>query len=194
MLKKVLLALLVSVLALVGLIASRPNTYHVERSATIAAPPEVAFAAVNDFHAWDAWSPWAKLDPNMQATYDGPASGPGQKYHWTGNDKVGEGEMRIAASTPSERVLIELDFLRPFKSSDVAAFTFVPEAGGTKVTWAMDGPANFISKAMCLITPMDKMIGPDFEKGLASLKRVAEAAAAKPATADSAAGGAVSAK
>lgn len=183
MLRKILLGLLVLVVVLLAVVMTRPGTYHVERSALVAAPAEVAFASVNDFRAWDAWSPWAKLDPQMKTTIDGPESGVGARYHWSGNDKVGEGEMRITESAAPGRIAIKLDFLKPFASTSTTTFTFTPAEGGTHVTWAMDGKADFMTKAMSLMAPMDKMIGPDFEKGLAQLKTVAEAAAADADTA-----------
>jgi uncharacterized protein YndB with AHSA1/START domain len=181
--KKVLVVLLVIVVAVLGFIATRPNRYHVERSVTIAAPSSTVFPKVNDLHQWEAWSPWEKLDPQMKRTFEGAESGVGAGYHWVGNDKVGEGRMAITESKPNEHVRIHLNFIKPFESSSVSTFTLVPEGPGTKVTWTMDGDHNFMSKTMSLFMNMDKMIGGDFEKGLATLKSVSEADALKPADA-----------
>jgi hypothetical protein len=138
------------------------------------APPEAVFAQVNDFHNWDKWSPWAKLDPNMKVTYDGPTSGAGAKYSWVGNSDVGEGRMTIVESKPNELIRIRLEFIKPFESASDTEFTFKPEGKQTAVTWTMAGKHNFMSKGMCLFMSMDGMVGPDFEKGLASMKTVVE--------------------
>ena len=179
--KKLLLGLVAVVIVLLVVIQTRPGTFHVERSTVIAAPAEAVHATLNDFHTFPEWSPWQHLDPNMKVTIEGEP-GVGQKYHWAGNSKAGEGEMRITESVPGSRVGMDLDFIKPFASKNRANFDLAPEAGGTKVTWSMDGNMDFVSKAMSLAMPMDKMIGPDFEKGLAALSRVAVAAA--PAAAD----------
>jgi len=189
---KTVLRIIVIVVALcLVFITTRPATFHVERSAVIAAPAATVFDQVNDFHRWAAWSPWGRLDPQMKITCDGPASGTGASYRWTGNDKVGEGSMKITSSTPASQVVIDLRFIKPFPAANVTTFTFAPEGAGTRVTWAMDGKNNFMAKAMSVFMNMDKMIGPDFERGLASLKGVAESApaAAARAAADSAAAG-----
>jgi len=184
--KNVLVALLVIVLLLVGFIATRPSSYHVERSTSIAAAPAAAYALVSDFHRWDAWSPWAKIDPKMKADFGGPESGTGATYHWVGNDKVGEGRMTITNATAPSDVDIKLEFVKPFASTCDTKFVIAPAGTGSKVTWSMDGKSNFMAKAMTVFMgPMDKMIGPDFEKGLGSMKTAAESAPA--ATADSSA-------
>jgi len=174
MLKKVLIALAATVLLFVIIVALQPPTFHIERSTTIAAPPGNAFALVNDFHGWSQWSPWEKLDPAMKRTYEGPPTGVGAKYAWIGNDDVGEGRMTIEESSPAQ-IGIKLEFIKPFAATNRATFHFTPVAAGTKVTWAMDGDKNFASKAFGLVMDMDKLIGADFEKGLASLKTAAEA-------------------
>jgi uncharacterized protein YndB with AHSA1/START domain len=166
---------LVAVVAvLAGMVAMQPPTFRIVRSTTIKAAPEAVFVHVNDFHQWQAWSPWEKLDPQLQRTYEGPASGEGAVYLWKGNDQVGEGRMTIVESRPDERVRIKLEFLKPFAATNEADFKFQPDGDETVVTWSMLGEHNFLSKAMCLIMNMDQMIGADFEKGLASLKAVAE--------------------
>ncbi len=186
--KNVVRILLIVIVALVAFIWSRPGHYHVERSVTVPAPAEAVYATLADFHQFNQWSPWSKLDPAMTTSYEGPESGVGAAYHWAGNDKVGEGSMKIIEATPPSRIGMQLEFLKPFKDTSRTAFTLAPDGDGTKVTWAMDGDMNFISKAMCLMKPMDAMIGPDFEKGLATLSTVvASAAAAGGAPADSSA-------
>jgi uncharacterized protein YndB with AHSA1/START domain len=178
------------VLACLLFINTRPDSFHVERSTTIAAPSESVFAKINDFHEWTAWSPWEKLDPALKRTFDGAAAGVGAGYHWVGNDKVGEGHMTIMESEPPRGIKIKLEFLKPFQATNTATFALIPDGPGTRVTWSMDGKNNFMAKAMSVFMNMDKMIGPDFERGLATLKSQAEAGA--PATggapADSAGG------
>lgn len=180
MLKKVALTTVVAVVAIIAVllvvIAMQPNEYSVSRSATVNAPAERVFANVNDFHKWDAWSPWAKIDPNMKQSFDGPPAGKGAAYTWEGNDQVGKGRMEIAESKPAEHIKIDLKFLEPWEADNVTDFTFKPAGEKTEVNWSMSGRHNFVSKAMCLVMDMDKMIGPDFEKGLSQLKTVAEAA------------------
>jgi hypothetical protein len=174
MFKKILIALVLIIAIFLVIVALQPSDFHVERSATIAAPPAVAFAQVNDFHNWPAWSPWAKLDPACKYTYDGPASGRGASVAWAGNDEVGEGKMTILDSTPTELIRIKLEFVKPFAATNTAEFTFKPQGAQTNVNWAMFGQKNFMAKGMCLFMSMDKMVGKDFEKGLAQMKAVAE--------------------
>lgn len=165
----------VIVLVIVGaIIATRPDSYSVERSAVVAAPPEVVFEYVNDFHRWAQWSPFEKLDPAMQKTFEGSPSGVGAGYHWKGNSKAGEGRMRIAESERASRIAIDMRFLEPFESTSVTTFTFEPVAEGTRVTWGMAGENTTMGKAISLVASMDKMIGKDFEEGLAKLGTVAE--------------------
>lgn len=189
MAKKILLALLVIVAGLCTFILTRPATFHIERSATVAAPPEIVYARLDNFHRWPEWSPWEKLDPNMKRTYSGPESGPGASYAWTGNDKVGEGRMTIEEATPASKVAMKLEFIKPFPATNTATFVLVPEGNATKVTWAMDGKNNFMSKAFSVFMNMDKMVGTDFEKGLANLNTIAarDAQAAATAVPDTAA-------
>jgi hypothetical protein len=175
MIKKILLGLLIVIVLLVVFIALQPSTYRVERSATINAPAPVVFAQVNDFHKWNAWSPWAKLDPAMKQTYEGAPAGTGAVYTWAGNSEVGEGHMTIADSHPSDLIKIKLEFLKPFAANSDTTFTFQPEGNQTRVTWNMVGDKNFIAKAFHLVMNIDKMVGGDFEKGLAQLKSVSEA-------------------
>ena len=176
MLKKILVALLVIIVVLVVVIAVQPSEFHVARATTMAAPAPVVFAQVNDFHKWEAWNPWGKLDPAAKQTYDGAPAGTGAIYAWSGNSKVGEGRMTVIESRPSDLIRIKLEFFKPMAGTSTAEFTFKPEGDRTAVTWTMTGTNNFVGKAMCLVVNMDRMIGDQFEKGLASMKVVVEAA------------------
>lgn len=186
MLKKILIGLGALLALLVLTIALQPATFRIERSITMAAPPEAAFAQVNDFRKWTAWSPWEKLDPNMKRSYEGAAAGVGARYAWVANGDVGEGRMTIEKSTPGALVAIKLEFLKPFEATNSASFTFAKTAEGNKTTWAMEGNNNFVGKAMGLFMNMDQMVGADFERGLAAMKAVAEAEAKAPTVANAA--------
>ena len=155
--------------------ATRPDTFRVERATTIAAPPDRIFPLINDFRNWRSWSPWEKMDPALARTFSGPESGKGAAYAWQGNRKVGQGRMEIAQAQPPSKIAIDLHFLKPFKAHNVAQFSLEPQGGATKVTWTMDGKAPFVAKIMHTMFNMDRMIGKDFEKGLANLKAIAEA-------------------
>ena len=179
MVKRILIgvatAVAVLVLGFVFVAASRPNDFRVSRSATMAAPAEKVFAQVNDFHKWDHWSPWAKLDPNAKNSFEGPESGEGASFHWAGNDQVGEGSMTITESKPAELVRLKLEFIKPMEDTSDTEFTFQPAGDGTKVTWTMSGTyKSFMQKAICMCMNMDKMIGEKFEEGLASMKAIVE--------------------
>jgi hypothetical protein len=180
MLKKILLVVIALVAALVVVVAMQPATFTVTRTTSIAAAPPDVFSVVNDFHKWDAWSPWSRLDPEMKTTYEGPPSGTGAVYSWVGNSKVGEGRMTLLESRPAELVRIKLEFLKPFASTSTTEFALSGRGDATTVTWNMTGDNNFVAKAMCLFMGgMDKMIGPDFEKGLSQLKTLVESAPRK---------------
>ena len=183
MLKKVLLAVAAALVVLAVVIATRPSDYRIQRTTRIAASPEVVYGQVASLRRWEAWSPWAKLDPGMKAEYGGPEAGPGATYHWSGNKAVGEGRMTVLDVRPAAQVRIHLEFLAPMKDEAITTFGFAPAGDGTEVTWDMAGKMGFVGKAMCLVTSMDQVIGPDFEKGLAALKGVAEAQA-RSATAE----------
>ena len=167
------IAVVVLLVAFVAFVASRPDTFHIERSGPVNAPVEVPFSLVNDLHAWARWSPFEKFDPNMKKTFEGPPAGPGAIFGWSGNSKAGEGRITILETKPFERILIKLDFFRPFKATNQATFTFIPADGGTRVTWGIDGKKNFMLKMVHLFMDMDQMIGKDFEEGLANLNNVA---------------------
>lgn len=177
MVKKILIGLAVIVVVLVVIILLQPSHYRVERSATMNAPASLVFAQVNDFHNWNAWSPWAKLDPAMKQAFEGAPAGTGAVYSWAGNKDVGEGRMTITDSHPSDLIKIKLEFIKPFAAINATDFSFKPQGNQTAVTWTMSGDNNFIGKAFGLFMNMDKMVGGDFEKGLTQLKAVTEAAA-----------------
>ena len=156
-------------------VALQPPDFRVSRSATISAPAPAVFAHVNDLHKWEAWNPWGKIDPQMKQTYEGAAAGMGAIYSWVGNSQVGEGRMTITESRPSDRIRIKLEFFKPFKATNTAEFTFRPGGNQTSVTWSMSGTKNYMMKAVHLFMNMDKMVGGQFEKGLADMKAVVEA-------------------
>ena len=170
----ILLALAFIAIIFIVIVAGQPCEFKVSRSAKISAPPEKIFPHVNDLHLWEAWSPWAKMDPNSKSTFTGPVSGPGSAMAWVGNNKVGEGKMTITDSQPSQSIRLRLDFQKPMKATNTAEFTFQPDGGGTSVTWAMSGENNFMGKIFGLFVNCDQMVGGQFEKGLASLKLIAE--------------------
>ena len=170
----VLAALFVLIVLLAGFVAMQPATFQITRSTKIAAPPATVFAQVNDFHNWNGWDPWSKLDPDAKNTFDGPPAGKGATFHWVGNNEVGEGQMEITESRPDELILIDLQFIKPFASTCDTEFKFQPDGEGTNVTWTMSGQNNFMSKAMHLVMDMDKMVGGQFDEGLASMKAIAE--------------------
>ena len=170
----VLIGIAALILLLVVVVSRRPAAFTITRSATMAAPPAAAFAEVNDFRRWESWSPWAKLDPAMTQTYDGPAAGVGAKYAWAGKGKVWEGRMAITESHPDALVRIHLEFVKPMKAVNPTVFAFKPDGTGTTVTWTMTGTNGFVGKLFFLLLNIEKMVGKDFEKGLASMKGVVE--------------------
>jgi len=174
---KILIALAVIVVVFLIAVALQPSNFRVVRTASTAAPPAVVFAYINDLHKWEAWSPWAKLDPAAKKPFEGPSAGIGAVFGWSGNNEVGEGRMTITESRPSDLIRIKLDFVKPFASTATAEFSFKPEGNHTAVTWSMAGRNNFTSKAICLFMNMDKTVGGQFERGLANLKSVTEMAA-----------------
>jgi len=175
MLVKILVAVAVVILALAAYVATRPDEFSVSRTASFAAPAPAVFAQVNELKKWEAWSPWARKDPQAKSSYAGPASGAGASMSWVGNKEVGEGRMTIVESRPAQLVRFKLEFFKPFAATNSAEFAFKEEGGRTAVTWTMRGQNNFIGKAMCLVFDMDKMVGGDFENGLAGIRRIVEA-------------------
>lgn len=169
-------AIVIIIAAVLIYAATRPDSFRIERSVVIAAPPAKVFPLIDDFHQWEAWSPWEGIDPQLKRTYAGAASGKGAVYEWDGNRNVGHGGMEITASQPSAKVVIDIHFMKPFEARNTIEFTLVPEGAGTRVTQAMFGPSPFMSKLMGLVFSMEKMVGGKFEQGLASLKALAEKA------------------
>lgn len=169
-----IIVLAVAVMSLVAFVVTRPDTFRLERSTEIAAPPATVYALIADFRRWAAWSPWEKMDTELKQTYGGPDQGVGATYGWEG-EKTGVGLMEILKAVPGERVEIKLDFIKPFEAHNIAEFTLSPTAsGGTKVVWAMHGPQPLMSKLMSLVFSTEKMVGPQFEQGLADMKATAE--------------------
>jgi hypothetical protein len=177
MLIKVLIAIGVIVVVFAVIVALQPSSFRVARSTRISAPPPAVFAEVNDFHKWEAWNPWGKIDPAMKQTYQGAPAGIGAVYTWAGNNEVGVGRMTITDSRPSDLIRIKLEFFKPFTATNQSEFTFKPEGDQTAVTWSMTGNNNFMAKAVHLSMNMDKMVGGQFEKGLAQMKAAVESTA-----------------
>jgi hypothetical protein len=174
MIKIILIVVAVLIAAVIGFAMTKPDSFSVQRATSIKAPPDKVFALIDDFHSWSSWSPWEKMDPNMKRSYSGSASGNGAVYEWDGNSKVGKGRMEITDASPSSKVTVKLDFLKPFEGHDIAEFTLDPRGDSTNVTWEMHGPAPFVSKVMQVFMSMDSMIGKDFDTGLANMKSAAE--------------------
>ncbi len=174
MLLKIFMGVAVIVVGFVVVVALQPSDFRVTRMVTIAAPPSAVFAQVNDFHNWVAWSPWEKLDPALKRSYEGAPAGTGAMYAWVGNHQVGEGRMTVMESRPSELIRIKLDFVKPFRGTNIAEFTFEPRGDQTAVTWTMTGQKNFMAKAIHLFMSMDRMVGGYFEQGLAQMKSLVE--------------------
>jgi uncharacterized protein YndB with AHSA1/START domain len=164
----------VFVVAVLIIAATKPDTFQVQRSASIKAPPDKIFPLINDYRQWTAWSPYETKDPQMKRTYGVTASGKGATYAWEGNGNVGSGNMMIADATPPSKVMIKLNMLKPIEAHNDVAFTLVPQADGTTVTWNMQGQVPYFAKIIHMFLDMDKMVGGDFEVGLANLKTLAE--------------------
>ncbi|HWV90762.1 MAG TPA: SRPBCC family protein [Burkholderiales bacterium] len=175
MLKWTLAALAAVIVVFLIVVALQPSDFRIERSATMRAPAPAAFAQVNDFQNWQAWSPWEKVDPALKRQYDGPKAGTGAVYAWQGNKDVGEGRMTIMESRPAEVVRIKLEFFKPFAATNTAEFSFKPAgADTTAVTWSMAGQNTFLSKAISLFIDMDRMVGGMFDQGLTQMKAIVE--------------------
>jgi carbon monoxide dehydrogenase subunit G len=168
----VILATAIAVVLLLAL--TKPNTFAVQRAISIEAPAEKIFALINDFHQWGTWSPYENKDPAMKRTYSGAESGKGAVYAWDGNSNVGSGRMEILDTSVPSKIVIKLDFFKPFEGHNTAEFTMLPQGDATNLTWVMRGPAVFVSKVMQVFMNLDKMIGKDFEIGLGNLKKLTE--------------------
>jgi len=172
----ILIVLAVIVVVFIAIVMMQPSDFRVTRSTAISAPASAVFAQVNDFHNWQAWSPWAKLDPLATNTFAGAPAGTGAIFTWVGNKNVGEGTMTMTESRPNDLIRIKLEFRKPFKATNAAEFNFKPERNQTVVIWSMSGQKIFIVKAIGLFMSMDKMVGGQFEQGLANMKAVVEGA------------------
>src|SRR5687768_11735358 len=175
MFKIIALVVVVLLVAVLVYAATKPDTFRVRRATSINAPPEKIFALINDYHSWGSWSPYEKLDPTMKRTYSGAANGRGAVYEWEGNSKAGKGRMEITDTAPPSKVVINLDFVKPFEAHNIVEFTLEPAGHSTHVAWAMHGPTPYVAKIMHVFLNMDKMVGKDFETGLANMKAAAEA-------------------
>jgi uncharacterized protein YndB with AHSA1/START domain len=174
MLKIIGIVVVVLIAGVLIFAAFKPDTFRVQREASIKAPPEKVFALVNDFNRWGAWSPWERKDPAMKRTFGAATSGKGATYAWEGNKDVGQGRMEIADSVPPSKVVLNLDFVKPFEAHNLVVFTLEPKGDATNVTWAMQGDTPYFAKIIHVFINMDKMVGKDFEAGLANLKAAAE--------------------
>jgi uncharacterized protein YndB with AHSA1/START domain len=170
----VAIVLAVAIAIVLILAATKPDTFSVQRATTVRAPAEKIFALINDFHRWGTWSPYEARDPAMKRSYSGPANGVGAVYGWDGNNNVGAGRMEILETSPPAKIVIKLDFFKPFEGHNTAEFTILPQGDATDVRWVMHGPAPFMSRLMQVFINLDRMIGKDFEIGLANLKRLTE--------------------
>jgi uncharacterized protein YndB with AHSA1/START domain len=174
MIKTIAIVLALLIAGLLIFAATKPDSFRIERSVDIKAPPEKVFALINDFHQWEAWSPWEKIDPALKRTYGGAASGKGAVYEWSGNKDIGQGRMEIVESVAPNKVMLNLDFITPFEAHNKVDFTLVTQGDTTTVTQAMYGPSPYISKLMTIFFSMEKMVGEKYEEGLANLKALAE--------------------
>jgi hypothetical protein len=174
MFKTIAIVVVVLIAAILVFAATRPDSFRIERSISIKAAPEKIFPLIDNFHQWESWSPWEKIDPAIKRSYSGADSGKGAVYGWQGNKDIGAGRMEIIESTPASKVVVKLDFIQPFEGHDMVDFVLERQGDSTKLTQAMYGPSPFIAKLMGLVFSMDKMIGQKYEEGLASLKAIAE--------------------
>ena len=174
MFKIIGLLVALAIAAVLVLAAMKPDVFRVQRSAAVKAPPEKVFALINDFKRWDAWSPWEKKDPAMKRSFGATTAGKGASYAWEGNKDVGQGSMEITNSVPSSAISLKLDFLKPFEAHNVVDFTLEAKGDSTQITWTMAGPTPFFGKIIHVFMDMDRMVGKDFETGLANLKSIAE--------------------
>jgi uncharacterized protein YndB with AHSA1/START domain len=170
----IVVVLAIAIAIILVLAATKPGTFSVRRATTVKAPPERIFPLINDFHQWGSWSPYENKDPAMKRSFSGAADGKGAVYGWEGNKNVGSGRMEILDTSEPSKIVIKLDFFTPFEGHNTAEFTMLPQGDATNLTWLMHGPASFMSKVMQMFINLDKMIGKDFEIGLANLKRLTE--------------------
>lgn len=170
----VAVVLAIAIAVVLVLAATKPDTFGVQRAAIVRAPPEKIFPLISDFRQWGSWSPYEHKDPAMKRTYSGAVRGNGAVYAWEGDSNVGSGRMEILDAAAPSKIVIKLDFSTPFEAHNIAEFTMLPQDDATRVTWRMHGPAPFMARIMHVFINIDKMVGKDFEAGLANLKRLAE--------------------
>jgi uncharacterized protein YndB with AHSA1/START domain len=166
--------IVIPIIAILAYAATKPDTFRVQRTTSIKAPPDKIFTTLNDFQSWGAWSPYETKDPTMKRTFSGPTKGKGAVYEWEGDKNVGQGRMEITESAPPSKVALNLDMIKPFAAHNVVEFTLEPQGDATRVTWAMNGRTPYIAKIVHVFFDMDRMVGKDFEAGLANLKTLAE--------------------
>ena len=166
--------LAIAIAAVLILAGTKPNSFSVRRATSIKAPADRIFPLINDFHQWRTWSPYEEKDPALKRTYSGADHGKGAVYAWDGNNNVGSGRMEILETAVPQKIVIKLDFFKPFEGHNTAEFTMLPQGDTTNLTWTMTGPAVFMSKVMQVFMNLDRMIGRDFEVGLANLKKLTE--------------------
>jgi uncharacterized protein YndB with AHSA1/START domain len=174
LLKIIGITIVVAIAGVLIFATTKPDTFSVQRAASIKAPPEKVYALINDFKAWGAWSPWEKKDPAMKRTFGTTTAGKGATYAWDGNNDVGQGSMEIIESVPSSKVALKLDFIKPFEGHNMVEFSLAPKGDTTMVTWTMSGPATYLTKLIQVFIDMDTMVGKDFETGLINLRTAAE--------------------
>jgi hypothetical protein len=174
MIEFIVMVIVVLLVAILIYAASRPNTFLVERSTSIKAPAEKIFPLINDFREWEPWSPWEKIDPSVKRSYSGAVNGEGAIYEWNGNKEIGKGRMEIIESSPPSKVILKIDFIKPFEAHNTIEFTLVTQGDSTMVTQAMYGPCPYLSRLMGIFFSMDKMVGQKYEEGLANLKAISE--------------------
>jgi carbon monoxide dehydrogenase subunit G len=174
MIKVIVIVVVALIAGVLIFAATKPDTFRVERAASIKAPPEKIFALINDFQRWGGWSPWEKKDPAMKRTFGPVTSGKGAMYAWEGNKDVGQGRMEIVESVPPSKVTLKLDFVKPFEAHNLVEFALEPKGDATNVTWSMQGDTPYFAKIIHVFINMDSMVGKDFEAGLANLKAAAE--------------------
>lgn len=170
----ILVVIIVVIISVLVYASTKPDTFYVERRISIQAKPEKIFPYLDDLHKWNEWSPWAKMDPNPERIYTGPATGVGAKFAWKGNSKIGIGSMEIVEANAPSKIVIRLEFIKPFEGSSTAQFTLIEQQGMTEVIWSNTGPVKFIGKVVSLFLNCEKMIGKNLEEGLAGIKALAE--------------------
>jgi len=173
MIKRILLVLVAAIVAVLAYAAIQPDTFSLSRSTSIAATPERLYPLIADMKAFNGWNPWLRKDPTSRLTYEGPPSGVGSAYAWE-SAQLGAGRMEVTELTPNSRMAAKLEFLKPMVAHNRVEFTLQPQGAATNVTWTMSGPMPYLSKLICVFVSMDRMVGPDFEAGLANLKAQAE--------------------